>query len=842
MRAVSVAALLALLLCLNSSTTFTAQDAPVAPGSILLGDCLVLPAVGGGGRSPVRADAFELQLIRSNFAPPKAGDKVKRFDGTEVEWRAAKANEDGWLSDRNLAGGYAWWSVELKQAGTWLLRARGHGAVYVNGELRGGDVYNYGNFPLPVALKAGRNDFCFLMGRGSIRAELQPHSKDAPAVQITDDWTLPDIVRDASAETIYVGAVSVVNLSPASVAIACTVDGAVGSNIAVIHASIPAHSTRKVQFRFKRPADPTADSVRGRLTVNLVTLTRQEPRALEPLHSKDFEIQVKSTHLRRKVTFISGVDGSVQYYSVVPAKPLLGQTDKPGIVLSLHGASVEASGQAAAYSPKSWCHIVCPTNRRPFGFDWEDWGRLDAMEVLEHAKASLDYDPSKIWLTGHSMGGHGTWSIGAHYPDKFAAIGPSAGWESFDSYGGGGGHPPQHKLSPILTRGANQHRTLLLKHNYKSQGVYILHGDADDNVPVTQARMMRDALKEFHNDLHYFEQPEAGHWWDAGHDDGADCLDWAPMFDLFAKRRLPAAAEVMQVDFTTCNPGNTHKCHWAEIHNQSVQHAPSRIQLRAEPNKGRIVGSTENVKRLRLAVSSILQPCQRVGLEIDGQELAFDWPEDGVAWLERKGDAWALGGAPARKLKGPHRYGMLKGAMRRNVVLVYGTRGSEPENAQMLNKARYDGERWQYQGNGAFTVIADSEFEPAKYAGRDVVLYGNADVNSAFSLVADAPLSVRRGKAGIGGREVKGDDLCLLFCYPRPDCDYSSVSVIGGTGLAGMRLTERLGYFISGASFPDVMLYGPEMLEKGTAGVLAAGFLSEDWGVDSGEVVWRDDE
>jgi len=32
------------------------------------------------------------------------------------------------------------------------------------------------------------------------------------------------------------------------------------------------------------------------------------------------------------------------------------------------------------------------------------------------------------------MGGHGAWQIGSLYPDRFAAIGPSAGWLSFDSY------------------------------------------------------------------------------------------------------------------------------------------------------------------------------------------------------------------------------------------------------------------------------------------------------------------------------------------------------------------------------------------------------------------------
>ncbi len=95
----------------------------------------------------------------------------------------------------------------------------------------------------------------------------------------------------------------------------------------------------------------------------------------------------------RKRTFRSTIDGSVQYYGLVPARPEPGKNRRPtktprrpGLVLTLHGAAVEAIGQAEAYAGKPGLHIVAPTNRRPYGFDWEDWGRLDAIEVLERAQ------------------------------------------------------------------------------------------------------------------------------------------------------------------------------------------------------------------------------------------------------------------------------------------------------------------------------------------------------------------------------------------------------------------------------------------------------------------------
>ncbi len=809
-------------------------DAPVRAAVIPLGDCLVLPAVGAAGRSPVRIDPLELRLIRDGFIRPEAGDKVNRHGGGKAEWRAIKA-DGGRITDSELAGGYAWWTVNLASAGTWLLNARGHGGVYVNGELRGGDPYGYGYVSLPVALVQGDNHLLFLMGRGTVHAELVEVPDGHSGIYLGKDWTMPDVIEGEGFSSVQrLASVDVINASSRARDVRFHIAGFDNSWVNHGDTRIPALSSRRVQFTIPGPGKRTGTQ---RIVVSVYEDTSQQIVA-----RGEAEVNVRTATEARKVTFRSNIDGSVQYYALLPAKTLLGQVEKPGIVLSLHGASVEAIGQAKAYSPKSWCHIVCPTNRRPFGFDWEDWGRLDALEVLVHAQAMLEHDTSRIWLTGHSMGGHGAWNIGAHYPDRFAAVGPSAGWESFWSYAGGGNHPPQHKLSPLLTRGANPSRTLLMKHNFAQQGVYILHGDADNNVPVTEARAMRDVLKEFHNDLHYHEAPGEGHWWDSGNDNGADCVDWAPMFELFARRRIPDANESTRIDFTTLCPENSSRCHWLTVHMQQTQMQPSRVSLQAEPNRGRIVGQTENVRRMAIDVLRVLQPTESVALEIDGTALEAGWPESGKLWLERVNDTWRVGGRPPVSHKGPHRYGLFKNGMRQRFMLVYGTGGNEQENAWMYNRARLDAETWQYRGNGAVEVVSDIDFESDKYLDRDVVIYGNASINKALSILQDAPVQLTKGQVAVGDRRLEEGDLGALYRYPRPDSELASVCVIGGTTLQGMRLTERLAVFVSGAAFPDLIVYGPEMLEQGTGGVRVAGYFGEDWSVERGEFVWRDEK
>jgi hypothetical protein len=127
-----------------------------------------------------------------------------------------------------------------------------------------------------------------------------------------------------------------------------------------------------------------------------------------------------------------------------------------------------------------------------------------------------------------------------------------------------------------------------------------------------------------------------------------------------------------------------------------------------------------------------------------------------------------------------------------------------------------------------------------------VILYGNADTNGAWELLLgppkDAPVEVRRDRVRIGARAIEGNDLAVLFHLPRrPRAGPGTgVGIVAGTGLPGLRLCDRLPYFTSGVHFPDVTVFRSDALAKGSEGVRCAGFFGLDWGVESGEFVWRD--
>lgn len=820
--------------------------------AVQIGQCLAVESGGHFGRSPVHTDAIEAEIVSGAWQRPGPGERV-HFSTGDGHWKPIRANQDGWFDAAVLNNGYAYVPVIAQSDCVMVLDARGDYLVYVNGALRPGDPYQNGYVHLPVPLHAGTNDFLFLCTSGRFRFDLAAPS--APVSFNLRDTTLPDLIAGEKINTR--GAIVVINATEETQA-GLFIRASVGGKRATETPLPPIlpFSVRKVGFEIRgkqlkataqnaeqiRAAAPdtprnTATETRADLKLTLVGDITGKHQILDNVTTG---LRIRRADQIQKRTFISDIDGSVQYWALNPAQPIRSDHPPEALFFSLHGAGVEALGQAEAYEPKSWGDIAVPTNRRPFGFDWEDWGRLDALEVLKIAKAELHSDSQRIYLTGHSMGGHGAWQLGALFPDQFAADGVSAGWISFFSYAGGRRFTNATPIETILQRASATSDTLLMKSNFLQEGVYILHGSADDNVPVTEARHMAAELSAFDHDFRFHEQPGVGHWWDISDEPGADCVDWPPMFDYFADHIIPTDASLRDIHFTTVNPGVSARCHWVEIEEQVRQFEPSTVDVRWDPGKRRFVGTTANIERLALDVGRIARTGP-VAIEMDGKTLkGVQWPiNTDRLWLQKSDGKWAVTGQLSPKMKGPQRYGLFKDAFRHHMMFVYGTRGTAEENAWALAKARYDAESFWYRGNGSVDIIPDREFDPHSQPDRSVILYGNADSNGAWkSLLSDSPVQVNTGQVRIGSCDLNSRDLACIFVYPRPGSEVACVGVVAGTGLSGMKLTDRLNYFLSGVAYPDCTVLGPEMLFEGAKGVRVAGFFGNDWSVDHGDFAW----
>ena len=334
-------------------------------------------------------------IVSGAWKPPHAGDEAEWPDGKRAVWTRIAAQKDGSFDHAALRNAYLSITVECEADGVMMLQAAGHSMVYVNGEPRAGDPYSKGNVALPVRLARGANELLFLCQRGGpIRPRL-----DAPRGEVfldATDATLPDLVvgepMNAHVAIQIVNAttrplshvvrrVPPIEAGKAASAAATPGDGPKRATLQLLPTLpplVPPLTTRKVALLLEG-AGPTSTGV-CRVPVEIESSQSDDSAparrssAATPIWLT-FNV-VAPAAAQRNRTFLSDIDGSVQYYAHRPAQAAAASQPahdaaRPGLVLTLHGAAVEASGQAACYGSRPWAHIVAPTNRRPFGFDWK---------------------------------------------------------------------------------------------------------------------------------------------------------------------------------------------------------------------------------------------------------------------------------------------------------------------------------------------------------------------------------------------------------------------------------------------------------------------------------------
>ena len=171
-------------------------------------------------------------------------------------------------------------------------------------------------------------------------------------------------------------------------------------------------------------------------------------------------------------------------------------TKKWPLILFLHGSGERGSNVAkvAVHGPPKLVKngkdlpfiIVSP--QCPAG---KGWNNDTLLALLDDTVAKHNVDRSRVYLTGLSMGGYGTWSLGLKYPERFAAIAPICG----------GGQTQDVKP-------ASGEKAAALK----SLGVWAFHGAKDPTVKLEASERMVAELKQAGcKDVELTIYPEAGH-------------------------------------------------------------------------------------------------------------------------------------------------------------------------------------------------------------------------------------------------------------------------------------------------------------------------------------------
>ncbi|MCB9549344.1 MAG: prolyl oligopeptidase family serine peptidase [Myxococcales bacterium] len=723
------------------------------------------PAVAWLLGRPGRTDEVYPLIEREAFEAPAAPGRAQGID-----WEPATLAENGAIDGVGNGIAYLAARITVDAPTHLLLRPDRVLEVAVNGKRLPGDVYGDGKQRIPVRLDPGENHVVLRVYGQRGAPSIALWSTPDPIALNLADQTLPD-PRVGDDQPQYIGLpILVFGDAPVTEVTTRVLESDVFAATRMRWPALPGGASTQVGFEL-RPRAPLPT----REEPVLVTLQVESPD-LPFAYTAIVSVTLSAEGAYRR-TFLSPVDHSIQYYGVQPP-PVVDPARDYALVLSLHGAGVEGIGQARAYSAKDWAYLIAPTNRRPFGFDWEEWGHLNGLNALADATRAFRVDPTRMYVTGHSMGGHGTWQFGVHDGGRFAVVGPSAGWSSFYTYTG------RARPTGPFARARAHSDTDTYVENLVDKAVYIIHGSADDNVPVREGRAMRDAVSQVSDDVHYHEQEGAGHWWDGDASPGADCVDWPPLFELMQARTV----DPLTTDFHFRSPSPAYNPRRSYVEVTSVETADRDFQLDSVQAGDRVDLTTDNVRSLVL----------------DGDALQAK----GVATVAV--DGMAVPVAPGPLAVGPTTgkrrgvQGPFNQAFHRPYCYIYPDR--VPEFARF---AAYMTTTWTMIGNGHACALPYSRRDLA--GDRQRVYLGLEPAQ-----IGDVPFTW-------DDREIVAGDarhLSAALAFVFDDGDRLG-AVMTATARAE-HLLYRAVPFSSGAGLPDYLIWADQ-------GGRAAGFFGPDW-------------
>ncbi len=189
----------------------------------------------------------------------------------------------------------------------------------------------------------------------------------------------------------------------------------------------------------------------------------------------------QAKHFEKKISVTAKFD----YLLSLPTDYAKSRTNWP-LVLFLHGSGESGTNldKVKTHGPAKLAEangpfpfiLVSPQSAR------RGWNPDLLNALLDSVVKKYRVDKHRVYVTGLSMGGYGTWELAAAYPEKFAAIAPICG----------GGHPADASKLTALP-------------------IWVFHGGKDPTVPLKRSEEMVEALKAAGGHPKFTIYPEAGH-------------------------------------------------------------------------------------------------------------------------------------------------------------------------------------------------------------------------------------------------------------------------------------------------------------------------------------------
>ena len=179
----------------------------------------------------------------------------------------------------------------------------------------------------------------------------------------------------------------------------------------------------------------------------------------------------------QKIALKDGTVDHINYLLYLPARYGRDIVTRWPLIIFLHGTEERGDNPQMVkdYGIPSWLDtrddfpFIVVSPQCPAGLRWSPaW----ITSILDEVESRVRVDESRVYLTGFSMGGYGTWDTAVAYPERFAAIAPIAGGGNTELAG-----------------------------RLKDMPIWAFHGEMDVNVPVTESISMVDAVRPFTKDV-----------------------------------------------------------------------------------------------------------------------------------------------------------------------------------------------------------------------------------------------------------------------------------------------------------------------------------------------------
>lgn len=505
-------------------------------------------------------------------------------------------------------------------------------------------------------------------------------------------------------------------------------------------------------------------------------LEREAQRLVRALDRGDDPFAELGGYVR--MAHLSRLDGSAQPYELfVPTARRRGRDARDGwaLVVTLHGfkgnagdyfrntfglprnyeesESLEAHGRHGAAPTQGPMVVIAPEARGQSMY--RQMGEVDILEAIADVRARLPIDPTRIYVTGGSMGGTGAAYLPLRNPGLFAAAAPLAGYHD------------QRVRQDTHHEGLTAVERFLMARlsdvdwaeNAAHLPMLLVRGQRDR--PLEWTRNLVGRLRELRYSVEHREPDLRHNVWTETYAEGA-------IFDWFDDHRRPTHPE--RVRLRTARE-RTRRAWWVEV---ARARTDAFGEVDARIHEGRIEATTEGLARVVFSPPSSLLEGETLNATVDGQRVSGPRP----LTLSREGERWRVGGAEPAPLGRP-----MRDVFHDPLVFVVGTR--DPRHTAMnrlvaAHWARLPGVDVRYP------IVDDVDVTEQMKEQATLVLVGPPSSNAVLAPIAERlPIRFESSAIRLGDQRFEGAEVGAAFRATWPEHPTRALLVIAGPSPLG---------------------------------------------------------